>query len=254
MECNVYAERGRPQRSRAPGSEAPTAAAGNKAAEKKTIIRRQWHKYPTPILTNDFQWSLISQISLLYFRIQKCVCFSLVGGWPYFRPLETIFLVIMYQYNESERGGNLPTTGAAVVLVATSSSATQPALRQFSPLVGAQPRGGEAFECKLWESSRSKLLTWSTLRLRWPPQNTSLPSLHSSPYSVFCLHRRWAFCKKRRFFIDLIFKEWCHVTGGSTKKAGQKKEESSTSASTVSEPASWPAFKRRSTPQGDLFR
>ena len=41
MECNVYAERGRPQRSRAPGSEAPTAAAGNKAAEKKPIMRRQ---------------------------------------------------------------------------------------------------------------------------------------------------------------------------------------------------------------------
>ena len=35
---NVYAERGRPQRSRAPGSEAPTAAAGNKAAEKKRSL------------------------------------------------------------------------------------------------------------------------------------------------------------------------------------------------------------------------
>ena len=76
---------------------------------------------------------------------------------------EKLFFVII-DLTTHQRGGNLPTAGADVVLVATSSSATEQALRQFSPLVGAQPRGGEAFQCKLWESSRSKLLTWSRLR------------------------------------------------------------------------------------------
>ena len=65
---------------------------------------------------------------------------------------------------QPDASDNSMTEATSMVLVATSSGATEQALRQFSPLVGAQPRGGEAFECKLWESSRSKLLTWSRLR------------------------------------------------------------------------------------------
>ena len=156
------------------------------------------------MIFNDL-WSLRFCFYIFEFKSVYVFCWW-VGG--HILGLLKLFFRNYVSYNASEGDGdNLPTTGAAVVLVATSSSATQPALRQFSPLVGAQPRGGEAFECKLWESSRSKLLTWSRLRLRWPPQDTSLPFLHSSPYSVFCLHRRLAPCKKRRFF------DWSDVQG-----------------------------------------
>ena len=203
------------------------------------------------MIFNDL-WSLRFCFYIFEFKSVYVFCWWVVGH--ILGLLKLFFLVIMY-LTTHQRGGGLTynrssssvgsnkqernTTSAATIFTpwwVRSQGAVRPSSASCGRAVGVSCSPGPDWE-------------------RWPPQDTSLPSLHLSPYSVFCLHRRLAPCKKKwRFFIDLTFKEWCDVTGGSTKKAGQKKEESSTSTSTTSEPASWPAFKWRSTPQGDLFR